>query len=111
MFTQRDFVELAGRITDVLPSVILDRLDRSTRLFLGHGLADDSIESLVRELNHRRANTPSTTVQANRRSWAVQLMPNPTNKIYWHELGVEIVDTSLESVSRGTLPFSLPGTS
>ena len=103
-FTHRDFVDLAGRIPGIVPSTLLERLDRSTLLFLGHGLGlgDDSVESLIRELNSRRPR---------RRTLAVQLKPDSTLKSYWQELGVQIFDLYIEQVilELNRLVERLPG--
>jgi hypothetical protein len=87
VFTHRDFVELAGRIRAAIPRVILEGLAERSLLFLGSGLGDDSIESVVRDIH---AASPKTL------SWAVQWRPRPEKRIYWQELGVRIVDITLE---------------
>ena len=85
-FTHRDFVELAGRIPDAIPRVILDRLAERSLLFLGSGLGDDSIESLVRTMHDQ---------DPKKLSWAIQWQPRPEKRLYWRELGVQIVDITL----------------
>jgi hypothetical protein len=86
-FMHRDFVELAGRLQSVLPQVILDLLEGRSLLFLGSGLGDDSIESLVRIMK---------SADSNALSWAIQKRVSPERRLYWSALGVEIVVTRLE---------------
>jgi hypothetical protein len=87
VFTHRDFVELAGRMPDALPQVILDRLAERSLLFLGSGLGDDTIESLVRRMN---------SLDPKKMSWAIQFQPRPEKRLYWRHLGVKIVDITLQ---------------
>jgi len=87
-FMHRDFVELAGRIPRAIPEVILDRLAAMSLLFLGSGLGDDSIESLVRERQQAGA------------SWAIQLGARKEMRLYWQQLGVELINTPLEIFVR-----------
>lgn len=82
VFTSRDFVELAGRVPEAIPQVLLDRLGDMGMLFIGHGLGDVSIEGLVRVLKGRRPDWMS---------WAVQWPPNPARQTYWKAIGVRIV--------------------
>jgi hypothetical protein len=91
-FMHRDFVELAGRLQNVLPQVILDMLESRSLLFLGSGLGDDSIESLVRMMR---------SADPKRLSWAVQWQSRPEKRIYWRALGVEIIDIRLEQFMPG----------
>ena len=91
-FMQRDFVELAGKLPGALPQVILDLLQERSLLFLGSGLGDDSIESLVRAA---QASDPKKL------SWAVQWRSRPEWRIYWKALGVEIVDIRLQQFMLG----------
>ncbi len=60
-----------------------DRLRASRLLFLGHGLADDSVESLVRE------------IRGPARSWAIQRDPSPGWRAYWAAIGIDILDVEL----------------
>lgn len=87
VFTHRDFVELAGRAPTAIPRVIFDRLAERSLLFLGSGLGDDSIESIVRGM---RAADP------NKLSWAVQWPIRPEKSIYWQQIGVSMVGIRLE---------------
>jgi SIR2-like domain len=87
-FTQGDFMQATRRLPAALPRAVLDRLTGSSLLFLGHGLADDSVEALVRELHRRNPRM---------RSWAIQRTPRPGWPLYWREIGVDIVDILLES--------------
>lgn len=91
-FMHRDFVELAGRLQSVLPYVILDLLHDRSLLFLGSGLGDDSIESLVRTIH---AGDPRT------RSWAIQRRARQGRRQYWRALGVDIIDVELEQFMLG----------
>jgi hypothetical protein len=87
-FTRGDFMQATRRLPAALPRVVLDRLTGSSLLFLGHGLADDSVEALVRELHRRNPGM---------RSWAIQRRPRPGWPLYWREIGVDIVDILLEA--------------
>jgi len=82
VFTHRDFVDLAGRVPDVIPQVLLNRLQQTSLLFIGHGLNDDSVESLMRHLNSSRCNS---------RSWAIQHLRHPAHQAYWAEINVDII--------------------
>lgn len=82
-FTRGDFIEATRRLPAALPRVVLDRLTGSSLLFLGHGLANDSVEALARELHRRNPGV---------RSWAIQRLPRPGWPLYWREIGVDIVD-------------------
>jgi hypothetical protein len=86
-FTRGDFMQATRRLPAALPRAVLDRLATSSLLFLGHGLADDSVEALVRELRGRNPRM---------RSWAIQRHPRPGWPGYWKEIGVDIVDIQLE---------------
>ena len=90
-FTRGDFIQATRRLPAALPRAILDRLTGSSVLFLGHGLADDAVEALVRELHRRNPGM---------RSWAIQRRPRTGWPLYWREIGVDIVDIEL---SRFTL--------
>jgi hypothetical protein len=87
VFTHRDFVELGGKMPGAIPQVILDRLAERSLLFLGSGLNDDSIEAVVREM-HR--------AEPRKLSWAIQYRPRPEKRLYWGELGVQIIDIPQE---------------
>jgi len=82
-FTRGDFMEATRRLPTALPRVVLDRLTGSPLLFLGHGLADDSVEALARELHRRNPGV---------RSWAIQRLPRPGWPMYWKEIDVDIVN-------------------
>jgi hypothetical protein len=86
-FMHRDFVELAGRLDAVLPYAVLDRLRDHSVLFLGSGLGDETIESLVRWM---RGADPTKL------SWAVQLGSRPELRSYWKALGLEILEIELQ---------------
>jgi SIR2-like domain len=88
----RDFVELAGRLHSTLPQVILDLLQGRSLLFLGSGLGDDSIESLVRAVQ---------SADLKKLSWAVQWRSSPERQLYWRALGVEIINIRLEQFMLG----------
>jgi hypothetical protein len=85
-FTRGDFIQATRRLPAALPRAVLDRLTGSSLLFLGYRLADDAVEALAREL-HRRS--PGT------RSWAVQRFARHGWRLYWKEIGVDIVDIHL----------------
>ena len=85
-FTRGDFMQATRRLPAALPRAVLDRLTGSSLLFLGHGLADDSVEALARELHRRNPGM---------RSWAIQRFPRPGWRLYWGEIGVDIVDIQL----------------
>jgi hypothetical protein len=85
-FTRGDFMQATRRLPAALPRAVLDRLTGSPLLFLGHGLADDAVEALARELHGR---SPGT------RSWAIQRFAWPAWRLYWREIGVDIVDIQL----------------
>lgn len=87
VFTHRDFVELGGKMPGAIPQIILDRLAERSLLFLGSGLGNDSIEALVREM-HRG--------DPRKLSWAIQSQPQAGKRLYWGELGVQIVDIKQE---------------
>lgn len=83
--TRLDYWDLAARIPDVFPAVIQRTLSANPLLFLGHGLAAQDIESLVR-FSHRGHPGP--------RSWAVAL--KNTGIEYWRQCGVEILNQSVD---------------
>jgi hypothetical protein len=56
-------------------------------LFLGSGLGDDSIESVVRQMRFRNPQNLS---------WAIQWKPSPESRVYWRQLGLQIVDITLQ---------------
>jgi hypothetical protein len=85
-FTRGDFMQATRRLPAALPRAVLDRLTGSSLLFLGHGLADDSVEALARELRRRNPGM---------RSWAIQRLARPGWPLYWREIGVDIVDIQL----------------
>ncbi|MET0398661.1 MAG: SIR2 family protein, partial [Longimicrobiaceae bacterium] len=78
--TRLDYWDLAARIPHVLPAPIQRALSADPILFLGHGLAAQDIESLVR-FAHRGYPGP--------RSWAIVLRDHGTE--YWRQCGVEIL--------------------
>ncbi len=91
-FMHRDFVELAGRLQSALPEVILDLLRDRSLLFLGSGLGDDSIESIVRAAH---------SADPKKLSWAVQWKARPEKHLYWSALNLEIIDIRLEQFTLG----------
>jgi hypothetical protein len=80
--TRLDYLDLAARIPAVLPAAIQRTLQANPLLFLGHGLAAQDIESLVR-FAHRDHPGP--------RSWAVVLNKKQGTE-YWRQCGVEIIN-------------------
>ena len=82
VFTSSDFVALAGRVPEAIPQVVLDRLDKMSMLFIGHGLWDVSVETLVRALKSARSDWMS---------WAVQWPPGSAHQAYWKAIGVQVV--------------------
>lgn len=78
--TRLDYWDLAARIPEVLPMAIQRTLSANPLLFLGHGLAAQDIESLVR-FAHKNHPGP--------RSWAVVLRTHGIE--YWRQCGVEII--------------------
>jgi hypothetical protein len=85
-FTRDDFMQTTRRLPMALPEAVLDRLGDSSLLFLGHGLANDSVEALARELHRRNPRV---------RSWAIQRPVQPGWPLYWSQIGVDIVDMRL----------------
>jgi SIR2-like domain len=97
-----DFEELSTRLPDVLPQVVWDALKTRSLLFLGHGLREPDVRSLIRRRNREHA--PN--------SWAVQR--HPTDRRFWKAQGIELIDadlhvylTRLES-ALNTAPPTLP---
>jgi hypothetical protein len=86
-FTRCDFMRATRRLPAALPKTVLDRLTGSPLLFLGHGLTDDSVEALARDLYRRNPNV---------QSWAIQRSPRHGWPLYWSKIGVDIKDISLE---------------
>jgi hypothetical protein len=78
--TRLDFWGLAARIPNVLPAVIQKQLQSRRLLFLGHGLAAQDVEALVRYTHLGR---PAAG------SWAVVLKDDHYE--YWRQCGVEIL--------------------
>ncbi|MBO9648251.1 MAG: SIR2 family protein [Variovorax sp.] len=84
--TRLDYWDLASRIPEVLPDVLRRTLTRQPLLFLGHGLAAQDVESLVR-FAHREHTGP--------RSWAV--VHKQEGIEYWRQCGVEILDQDVDA--------------
>ena len=82
--TRLDYWDLAAHIPDILPAAIQRTLSENPLLFLGHGLAAQDIESLVR-FAHRGRPGP--------RSWAVVLKKHGIE--YWRQCGVEILNETV----------------
>ena len=78
--TRLDFWDLAARIPYVLPAIVRKQLSSSRLLFLGHGLAAQDVEALVRYTHLGRSTA---------RSWAVALKND--HHEYWLQCGVEIL--------------------
>lgn len=78
-----DFEELSTRLGDVLPQLVWDALKTRPILFLGHGLGEPDVRSLIRRRGPKVAP----------KSWALQL--DPVDKQYWRALGIELIDADL----------------
>lgn len=78
-----DFEELSTRLPDVLPQVVWDALRTRSLLFLGHGLREPDVRSIIRR--RRREAAPN--------SWAVLL--GKTDSSYWQVAGIELIEADL----------------
>jgi hypothetical protein len=78
--TRLDYLALAARIPEALPDFLRRTLTSRPLLFLGHGLAAQDVESLVRYA-HREHPGP--------RSWSVAFKKDSIE--YWRQYGVEIL--------------------
>ncbi|WP_233828412.1 SIR2 family protein [Paraburkholderia sp. ZP32-5] len=78
--TRLDYWDLAARIPQVLPAIVRKQLSSSRLLFLGHGLAAQDVEALVRYTHLGRPEA---------KSWAVTLKSD--HHAYWLQCGVEIL--------------------
>ncbi|NRF65783.1 SIR2 family protein [Aquincola sp. S2] len=81
--TMMDYIDLAARIPEGLPAVLRRTLEAHPLLFLGHGLVESDVESVLRfaHQDHRGM-----------RSWAVVKGKPPERVAYWSQCGVQIVD-------------------
>jgi SIR2-like domain len=78
-----DFEELSTRIPDVVPQVVWEALLTRAMLFLGHGLREPDVRSLIRRRHREHAPT----------SWALQL-PKADTK-FWRAAGVELIEADI----------------
>jgi hypothetical protein len=88
--TRLDYWDLASRIPGVLPAAVRDRLQETPLLFLGHGLKEADVESLIR-FAHRNHPGP--------RSWAV-VLKQLNEYQYWRQCGVELLDSPISLFVR-----------
>jgi hypothetical protein len=82
-----DFEELSTRLPDVLPQVVWDALKKRSVLFLGHGLAEPDVRSLIR----RRKDVGAPP------SWAVQKKVDKADAPYLRRGGVEPIQGNLNA--------------
>lgn len=78
-----DFEELSTRLPDVLPEVVWRAIKDRSILFLGHGLREPDVRSLMRRRN--RESPPN--------SWAVLL--GKTDVPYWQAGGIKLIEADL----------------
>jgi hypothetical protein len=99
LFTERDFIELAGAVPGAIPKALIRRLQQSSLLFLGHSLRDGSTEALVRAAHKDRCAKMSWAVQWSQpeagRPIPGQAFWEPVRR-YWKAVGVELIVCPLE---------------
>ena len=79
-----DFEQLAVRLPDVLPQIVWNALKTRSLLFLGHGLGEPDVKSLLRR--RKRDHAPD--------SWAVQR--SPADSWFWQANGVKLIDAEVD---------------
>lgn len=91
-----DFEELSTRLPDVLPQVIWDALRKRSVLFMGHGLREPDVRSLIR--HRHRQGAPD--------SWALQL--KKTDEAYWRIAGIVVMEADLRIYVKQLLAALTP---
>jgi hypothetical protein len=89
------FERLAARIPDALPAYLRAALQEKSLLFLGHGLAEPDVHTLIKY---------SAQQDRTIKSWAIQLAPPDPERLHawqerakdWRGWGLELVDSDLE---------------
>lgn len=80
-----DFEELSTRLPYVLPQVVWDALKKRSILFLGHGLREPDVRSLVRR--RKREGAPP--------SWAVHL--GKADVPYLQAIGIKLIEADVDT--------------
>lgn len=80
-----DFEELSTRLPNVLPQVIWDSVRKRSMVFIGHGLREPDVRSLIRRRKFAGAPT----------SWALQIVRSDTE--YWRAVGIDVIQADLHA--------------
>jgi len=77
-------------VSTLMPATLGAKLRHSHFLFLGYSMRDWNLRVMLHRIWAEQAQALTY------KSWAVQLNPNPIDKKFWDQRGVDVLDTSLE---------------
>ncbi len=90
VITEDDYVDYLTRadISQLFPAKLAGKLKNSHLLFLGYGLRDWNMRVMLYRLWRQS--------KLLKKSWAIQLKPDPMDKTLWGKKDVEIIDVKLD---------------
>lgn len=90
VITEDHYIDYLTRtdVSDLIPLQLATSLTRSHFLFLGYSLADWNLRVILHRI--------WTQQRLPRKSWAVQLDPDPIEQKWWERQGVELIRCRLE---------------
>ena len=91
VITEDDYIEYLTRsdISSLVPPALVAKLKRSQLLFLGYSMRDWNLRVILHRIWGEQK--LSGTFAA----WAIQLKPDPIEKKFWEQRGVDVFDVSL----------------
>ena len=95
VITEDHYIEYLTRtdVSSLIPVTLLNKLKRSSILFLGYSLSDWNLRAILHRIWGGQ--------KLSWKSWAVQLDPDPIESEFWRNRAVDIVDAPLDAyVSR-----------
>ncbi|MGQ0646276.1 MAG: SIR2 family NAD-dependent protein deacylase [Gemmatimonadaceae bacterium] len=105
VISEEDYTEFLGRMTlgSLVPKTLGEQFQRKEFLFMGYGLRDWNLRTLLWRLRTRApittdpggGATPLTVSTEDTLGWAVQRGPTQTERDLWLKRGVKVVDMDL----------------
>ena len=97
VITEEDYIEYLADLSleNVFPGQLLNSLRQNHILFLGYSLRDWNLRVILHRL-FRQIPRNSRNI-----SWAIQLQPEETDKLFWEKYEIKILDSTLEQYLKG----------
>ncbi len=91
VITEDDYVDFLSRMPKVIPSTILEQLQKRHFLFIGYALQDWNVRVVLNQLTKLRG-------PLDHKSWAIETLKKPVEKTLWGARNVTVYDeTSIDA--------------